>query len=99
MDANDVRDEDEQQEPQESTPNDHDPVVISAAGVGVDGEHGPLFSGVDLALTSGLHAIQLPGGPGQDAFLLTLAGRLNPSSAAAGERRSRNADMPATRYR
>jgi len=39
-DANDVRDEDEQQEPQESTPNDHDPVVISAAGVGVDGEHG-----------------------------------------------------------
>ena len=79
MNANDAWDDDEQQEPQESTLNDPDPVVISAAGVGVDGEHGPLFSGVDLALTSGLHAIQLPGGPGQDAFLLTLAGRLKPT--------------------
>ena len=79
MDANEVQDEAEQQEARESTLNDPDPVVISAAGVGVDGEHGPLFSGIDLALTSGLHAIQLPGGPGQDALLLTLAGRLKPT--------------------
>lgn len=50
--------------------------VIKAAGLGVDGEHGPLFSGIDLALTSGFHAIQMPGGPGQTALLLTLAGRL-----------------------
>jgi hypothetical protein len=55
------------------------PVVITAAGLGVDGEHGPLFSDVELELTSGFHAIQMPGGPGQDALLLTLAGRFKPS--------------------
>ncbi|AZP82314.1 hypothetical protein [Mycobacterium avium] len=53
--------------------------VITAAGLGVDGEHGPLFSGVDLALTPGFHAIQMPGGPGQTTLLLTLAGRFKPS--------------------
>jgi ABC-type multidrug transport system ATPase subunit len=51
------------------------PQVIAATGLGVDGEHGPLFSGVDLALTPGFHAIQMPGGPGQTTLLLTLAGR------------------------
>lgn len=61
MDAND--------EPDDIAP------VITAAGLGVDGEHGPLFSGVDLALTPGFHAIQMPGGPGQTTLLLTLAGR------------------------
>ncbi|WP_369808511.1 MULTISPECIES: hypothetical protein [unclassified Mycobacterium] len=61
MDAND--------EPDDVAP------VITAAGLGVDGEHGPLFSGVDLALTPGFHAIQMPGGPGQTTLLLTLAGR------------------------
>lgn len=49
--------------------------LITANGLGVDGEHGPLFSGVDLALTPGFHAIQMPGGPGQTTLLLTLAGR------------------------
>ena len=39
--------------------------VIVATGLGVSGEHGPLFSGVDLALTPGFHAIQMPGGPGR----------------------------------
>ncbi len=53
--------------------------VITAAGLGVDGEHGPLFSGVDLALTPGFHAIQMPGGPGQTTLLLTLAGRFKAS--------------------
>src|ERR1700744_5086642 len=53
--------------------------VITATGLGVDGEHGPLFSGVDLALTPGFHAIQMPGGPGQTTLLLTLAGRFKPS--------------------
>ncbi|BBY25315.1 hypothetical protein [Mycobacterium stomatepiae] len=53
--------------------------VITAAGLGVDGEHGPLFSGVDLTLTPGFHAIQMPGGPGQTTLLLTLAGRFKPS--------------------
>ncbi|ASW94774.1 hypothetical protein [Mycobacterium intracellulare] len=53
--------------------------VIIARGLGVDGEHGPLFSGVDLTLTSGFHAIQMPGGPGQTTLLLTLAGRFRPS--------------------
>ncbi|MUL81234.1 MULTISPECIES: hypothetical protein [unclassified Mycolicibacterium] len=52
---------------------------ITAAGLGVDGEHGPLFSGIDLALTPGFHAIQMPGGWGQTALLLTLAGRLKPT--------------------
>lgn len=49
--------------------------VITATGLGVDGEHGPLFSGVDLTLTPGFHGIQMPGGPGQTTLLLTLAGR------------------------
>lgn len=49
--------------------------VIVATGLGVSGEHGPLFSGVDLELTPGFHAIQMPGGPGQTTLLLTLAGR------------------------
>jgi ABC-type Mn2+/Zn2+ transport system ATPase subunit len=53
--------------------------VITATGLGVDGEHGPLFSDVDLKITPGFHAIQMPGGPGQDTLLLTLAGRLKPS--------------------
>lgn len=53
--------------------------VITAAGLGVDGEHGPLFSGIDLALTPGFHAIQMPGGPGQTTLLLTLAGRFKAS--------------------
>ena len=49
--------------------------VIVATGLGVSGEHGPLFSDVDLELTPGFHAIQMPGGPGQTTLLLTLAGR------------------------
>jgi hypothetical protein len=80
LDAHD--EQDEQDEPQESQEPQEDggaQAVISAVDVGVDGEHGPLFSGINLTLTSGLHAIQLPGGPGQDALLLTLAGRLKPS--------------------
>ncbi|OMC36722.1 hypothetical protein A5740_00145 [Mycobacterium sp. GA-1841] len=52
---------------------------IIAAGLGVDGEHGPLFSDVDLELTPGFHAIQMPGGWGQTALLLTLSGRLKPT--------------------
>jgi ABC-type multidrug transport system ATPase subunit len=38
-----------------------------------------LFSGVDLTLTPGFHAIQMPGGHGQTTLLLTLAGRFKPS--------------------
>ncbi|MBV8785656.1 MAG: hypothetical protein JOZ00_03100 [Mycobacterium sp.] len=53
--------------------------VITANRLGVDGEHGPLFSGIDLSLTSGFHAIQMPGGPGQTTLLLTLAGRFKPT--------------------
>ncbi|WP_428343229.1 hypothetical protein [Mycobacterium sp.] len=53
--------------------------VITATGLGVDGEHEPLFSAIDLALPQGFHAIQMPGGPGQTALLLTLAGRFKPS--------------------
>ena len=66
-------------DPQPDAETDSAPHVITARGLGVDGEHGPLFSGVDLALTPGLHAIQMPGGWGQTALLLTLAGRLTPS--------------------
>jgi hypothetical protein len=62
--------------PPEPTDNEALPTLIMASGLGVDGEHGPLFSGIDLALASGFHAIQMPGGPGQTALLLTLAGRL-----------------------
>ncbi|ALR13672.1 hypothetical protein BST43_14650 [Mycobacteroides saopaulense] len=60
-------------------PNDDVAALITAAGLGVDGEHGPLFSDINLELTSGFHAIQMPGGPAQHCLLLTLAGRLKPS--------------------
>jgi hypothetical protein len=53
--------------------------VITAAGLGLDGEHGPLFSDIDLELTAGFHAIRMPGGPEQHTLLLTLAGRLKPT--------------------
>jgi ABC-type Mn2+/Zn2+ transport system ATPase subunit len=58
------------------TDNESEQTLITATGLGVDGEHGPLFSDIDLKLTAGFHAIQMPGGPGQTALLLTLAGRL-----------------------
>ncbi|BBZ74752.1 hypothetical protein MANY_00890 [Mycolicibacterium anyangense] len=54
--------------------------TIVARGLTFDGEHGPLFSDVDLELGSGLHAVRMPGGHSQKALLLTLAGRLKPSS-------------------
>lgn len=53
--------------------------VIVATGLGVGGEHGPLFSDVDLVLPPGFHAIQMPGGPAQDVLLLTIAGRFAPT--------------------
>jgi hypothetical protein len=55
------------------------PPLIVATGLGVDGEHGPLFSDVDLSLAAGFHPIQMPGGPEQTTLLLTLAGRFKPS--------------------
>lgn len=60
---------------------DEKPLIV-ATGLGVDGEHEPLFSDVDLELTRGFHAIQMPGGWGQTALLLTLAGRLKPTHGA-----------------
>ena len=55
------------------------PPVITAQGLSVVGEHGPLFSDVDLELKPGFHAIQMPGGPAQHTLMLTLAGRLKPT--------------------
>ena len=72
MDAPDEQDAGAPQEPTDAPPA---PALITATGLGVDGEHGPLFSDIDLTLASGFHAIQMPGGPGQTALLLTLAGR------------------------
>jgi ABC-type Mn2+/Zn2+ transport system ATPase subunit len=72
----DAQDEQDAAAPPTPTDTGSEPTLISATGLGVDGEHGPLFSEIDLALTPGLHAIQMPGGPGQTALLLTLAGRL-----------------------
>lgn len=60
----------------ESQPNG---VLLTATNLGVDGEHGPLFQGIDLEIDRGLHAVQMPAGPDQNALLLTLAGRLKPS--------------------
>jgi ABC-type Mn2+/Zn2+ transport system ATPase subunit len=67
---------DEQDAAPPPTNTESESPLITAAGLGVEGEHGPLFSGIDLALTPGFHAIRMPGGPGQTALLLTLAGRL-----------------------
>jgi energy-coupling factor transporter ATP-binding protein EcfA2 len=55
------------------------PAVITATGLGLDGEHGPLFADVDLKITKGLNVVQMPGGPGQLTLLLTLAGRMKPT--------------------
>ncbi|BDH55387.1 hypothetical protein MTP03_03260 [Tsukamurella sp. PLM1] len=60
----------------EAQPNE---VHLAARNLGVDGEHGPLFRGIDLEFGPGLHAVQMPAGRDQDALLLTLAGRLKPS--------------------
>jgi hypothetical protein len=76
MNEQDEPDAAAQQDPDDTEP---DPPLVTATGLGVDGEHGPLFSGVDLELTSGFHAIQMPGGPEQTALLLTLAGRFKAS--------------------
>jgi ABC-type Mn2+/Zn2+ transport system ATPase subunit len=73
MDAQHERDAAASPTPTDTEP---EPTLITATGLGVDGEHGPLFSDIDLELTAGFHAIQMPGGPGQTALLLTLAGRL-----------------------
>jgi energy-coupling factor transporter ATP-binding protein EcfA2 len=70
---------DEQDAASPPTDTEYESPLITAADLGVDGEHGPLFSGIDLALAPGFHAIQMPGGPGQTALLLTLAGRLKPT--------------------
>jgi ABC-type dipeptide/oligopeptide/nickel transport system ATPase subunit len=75
----DAQDEQDAAAPQKAVDTDSVTTLITATGLGVDGEHGPLFSDIDLALTSGFHAIQMPGGPGQTALLLTLAGRLKAS--------------------
>ncbi len=75
----DAQDDQDAAAPPKPTDTEPAPTLISASGLGVDGEHGPLFSDIDLALTSGFHAIQMPGGPGQTALLLTLAGRLKPT--------------------
>ena len=72
----DAHDEPAAAAPQEPIHSASIPTLITATGLGVQVEHGPLFSGIDLALTSGFHAIQMPGGPGQTALLLTLGGRL-----------------------
>jgi len=79
MDARDEQGAEAPQEPvgaseatgETDTPTDDAtaPALITATGLGVDGERGPLFSGIDLALSSGFHAIQMPGGPGQTALL------------------------------
>jgi hypothetical protein len=69
-------------EPDDAEAQSDRQALIVATGLGVDGEHGPLFSGVDLELGPGLHAIQASGGWGQMALLLTLAGRLKRSHGA-----------------
>jgi len=65
--------------PQVLADADDDAIIVSR-GLTFDGEHGPLYSGVDLTLDHGLHAVLMPGGHGQKALLLTLAGRLKPSA-------------------
>ena len=56
--------------------------IIVSRGLTFDGEHGPLFSDVDLDLDRRLHAVHMPGGHSQKALLLTLAGRLRPSAGS-----------------
>jgi len=72
-------DEQPDQHPDDSAEPAAAPPLIEAAGLGLDGEHGPLYSDVDLELMPGFHAIQMPGGPAQHTLLLTLAGRLKPT--------------------
>jgi ABC-type multidrug transport system ATPase subunit len=81
-------------------PNAEAPPLITATGLGVDGEHGPLFSGIDLVLPEGFHAIQMPGGPGQTTLLLTLAGRFKATHGTLtvlGDTKPRAADTARSR--
>ena len=65
---------------QQTQPGPDADAIIVERGLTFDGEHGPLFCGVDLDLDRGLHAVHMPGGHSQKALLLTLAGRLKPSA-------------------
>jgi hypothetical protein len=49
----DARDEQDAAAPPTPTDTESEPTLITAAGLGVDGEHGPLFSDIDLELTAG----------------------------------------------
>ncbi|MCX2715364.1 hypothetical protein OOK62_25280 [Mycolicibacterium sp. J2] len=50
--------------------------VITATGLTLRGEHGPLYSDVNLRIGQGFHVVRLPGGAGQQTLLLTVAGRM-----------------------
>lgn len=76
MTAENQSDADESQVSKEEGPAS---AIVEARGLAVNGEHGALFSGIDVSLARGFHAIQMPGGPAQQALLLTLAGRFKPS--------------------
>lgn len=67
--------------PQTHPGADGNPIIV-ARGLTFDGEHGSLFSDVDLDLDHGLHAVHMPGGHSQKALLLTLSGRLKPSAGS-----------------
>jgi len=60
--------------------------LITATGLQVDGEHGPLFSGVDVSCSPGLNALRMAGGHPQAALLLVLAGRLKSTAGRVAVR-------------
>jgi hypothetical protein len=74
-----VHDDPDAAAPQEPVDAPPARAIITTAALGVEGEHGPIFSGIDLELIPGFHAVQMPGWQGQTALLLTLAGRLKAS--------------------
>lgn len=58
-----------------------EPPLIEATSIGVDASWGPIYGPTDLVVrTGGLTVLVGPGGRGRVALLLTLAGRMRPTT-------------------
>lgn len=72
---------------------DPEPAVL-ASGIRVRGPWGPVYGPIDLRIpTGGLNVLVCPAGPGRTALMMTLAGRMKPTSGeltVLGARRAKD---------
>ncbi|MFD1827070.1 hypothetical protein [Mumia zhuanghuii] len=61
--------------------DDPQPLLLEATSIGVDASWGQIYGPIDLSIrTGGLTVLAGPGGRGRVALLLTLAGRMKPTT-------------------